>query len=117
MSGQGDDRCGWVGLDGVIKVGFGGRATITINSDAVSASAFARMIEHETRKIRKRDLADGIERTDSQRRHAWLQIDPVDYGCENRLGNVEPKCEPDNLAKGATTGHTSAPIRVRRTLA
>ena len=31
-----------------IKVGFGGRTTITINSDAVSGSAFARMIEHET---------------------------------------------------------------------
>ena len=229
-----------------IKVGFGGRTTITINSDAVSGSAFARMIEHETCKIRKRDLADGIERTDGQRRHAaafalaergfrrqdgfhpiplftivmsqtvaewtlhklanpkchceqcesvpvhptdvdrrcelingqpihpllvaavlglpafdtpalrryvmdaksrildhsynartapehlrtashiehrgqcsmpgrgvphaWLQIDhvdPVDNGGETRLGNVEPKCEPDNLAKGATTGHTA----------
>ena len=31
--------------------------------------------------------------------------DPRTTG-KTRLRNVEPKCEPDNLAKAATTGHT-----------
>ncbi len=40
--------------------------------------------------------------------HSWLQIDHIDpasNGGPTRLGNVEPKCQPDNLAKGASTGH------------
>ncbi len=40
--------------------------------------------------------------------HSWLQIDHIDpasNGGATRLRNVEPKCEPDNQAKGATTGH------------
>ena len=42
--------------------------------------------------------------------HDWLQIDhidPVDNGGETQLANVEPKCGPDNQAKGAATGHTA----------
>lgn len=40
--------------------------------------------------------------------HSWLQIDHIDphsNGGATRLRNVEPKCGPDNLAKGAAVGH------------
>jgi hypothetical protein len=52
--------------------------------------------------------------------HHWLQmdhVDPVDNGGQTNFNNVEPRCGPDNQAKGATTGHThwrDKPIPKRR---
>mgnify|MGYP003870366175 CR=1 FL=1 len=40
--------------------------------------------------------------------HSWQQIDHIDphsNGGATRLRKLEPKCSPDNLAKGATLGH------------